>query len=186
MSDEEIGQPEQEALQLDVDEQDPESGDTNEEESDGPPANPLSVEDLLESLEMVTAERDDFRDSLQRLQADFENFRRRSANEVDQRISQGVSRLAEALLPVLDACDAASEQDLEEVAPIQNALETVLANNGLTRIEALGVPFDPQLHEAMSFETGETDDQIVVEELRAGYRWGESILRPSMVKVSGG
>ena len=100
MSDEEIGQPEQEALQLDVDEQDPESGDTNEEESDGPPANPLSVEDLLESLEMVTAERDDFRDSLQRLQADFENFRRRSANEVDQRISQGVSRLAEALLPL--------------------------------------------------------------------------------------
>ena len=82
--------------------------------------------------------------------------------------------------------DAASEQGLEEAAPIRNALEAVLANNGLTRIEALGVQFDPQLHDAMSFETGESDDQIVVEELRAGYRWGESILRPSMVKVSGG
>ena len=114
MSDEEIGQPEQEALQLDVDEQDAESGDTSEAESDGAPAISLSVEDLVESLEMVTAERDDFRNSLQRLQADFENFRRRSANEVDQRISQGVSRLAEALLPVLDACDAASEQVLKK------------------------------------------------------------------------
>ena len=185
MSDEEIGETEQEALQLEVDEQESESPDTTEE-PEGPVAEALSVEDLVESLETVIAERDDFRDSLQRLQADFENFRRRSANEVDQRISQGISRLAEALLPVLDACDAASEQGLEEVAPIRNALEAVLANNGLTRIEALGVQFDPQLHDAMSFETGESDDQIVVEELRAGYRWGESILRPSMVKVSGG
>ncbi len=186
MTDEEIGQPEQEALQLEVDEEERNSADTNGQQSEDPAANALSVEDLVESLEMVTAERDDFRDSLQRLQADFENFRRRSANEVDQRISQGVSRLVEALLPVLDACDAAFEQGLEEIAPIRSALETVLENNGLTRIEALGVPFDPQLHEAMSFETGEGEEQVVVEELRAGYRWGESILRPSMVKVSGG
>ena len=169
-----MGETEQEVLQLEVDEQKSESPDTTEE-PEGTTAETLSVEDLVESLETVIAERDDFRDSLQRLQADFENFRRRSANEVDQRISQGISRLAEALLPVLDACDAASEQGLEEVAPIRNALEAVLANNGLTRIEALGVQFDPQLHDAMSFETGESDDQIVVEELRAGYRWGESI-----------
>ena len=61
-----------------------------------------------------------------------------------------------------DACDAASEQGLEEVAPIRN-VEAV--QQWINRIEALGVQFDPQLHDAMSFETGESDDQIVVEEL---------------------
>ena len=71
MTDEEIGQPEQEALQLEVDEEERNSADTNGQQSEGPAANALSVEDLVESLEMVTAERDDFRDSLQRLQADF-------------------------------------------------------------------------------------------------------------------
>ena len=94
-----MGETEQEVLQLEVDEQESESPDTTEE-PEGTAAETLSVEDLVESLETVIAERDDFRDSLQRLQADFENFRRRSANEVDQRISQGISRLAEALLPV--------------------------------------------------------------------------------------
>ena len=144
---------------------------------------PLSVEVLLESLEGVTAERDDFRDSLQRLQAEFENFRRRSSSETEQRISAGVSRLAEMLLPVLDACDAAAAQGLDEVSPIQSALETVLTNNGLFRIETLGAPFDPTHHEAMSFETGEGNEQVVVEELRPGYLWGGAVLRPAMVKV---
>ncbi|MDP7066767.1 MAG: nucleotide exchange factor GrpE [Acidimicrobiales bacterium] len=184
MKDEEINQPEQEALELEVED---ESFPLN---SDGAPPEaledaPLSVEDLVETLETVAIERDDFRDSLQRLQAEFENFRRRSSKEAEQRISHGISRLVEALLPVLDACDAATAQGLDEITPIRNALETVLANNGLTRIEALGVPFDPTQHEAMSLESGGGDEQVVVEELRAGYRWGQSILRPAMVKVSG-
>ena len=186
MTDEQVGQPEQEALELQIDEDEVNVEGTNQESSQVAADSPLSVEDLVESLETVTVERDDFRDSLQRLQAEFENFRRRSVKEVDQRVSQGISRLAEALLPVLDACDAACDQGIKEITPIRSALETVLASNGLTRIEALGVPFDPELHEAMSFEAGDSDEQIVVEELRAGYRWGELTLRPSMVKVSGG
>ncbi len=183
MKDEGTDQPEQEALELEVED---ESFPMNpgQESSEASEDVPLSVEDLVESLETVAAERDDFRDSLQRLQAEFENFRRRSSKEAEQRISHGISRIAEALLPVLDACDAATAQGLDEITPIRNALETVLANNGLARIEVLGVPFDPTLHEAMSFESGGGDEQVVVEELRAGYRWGESILRPAMVKVS--
>jgi molecular chaperone GrpE len=174
---------EYEELELQVEEIMAPLAEKESESSEPVPEDPLSVEALLESLEGVTAERDDFRDSLQRLQAEFENFRRRSSSEAEQRISAGVSRLAETLLPVLDACDAAAAQGLNEVGPIQSALETVLNNNGLNRIETLGVPFDPTHHEAMSFETGEGNEQVVVEELRPGYLWNGTVLRPAMVKV---
>ena len=99
----------QEEFELDVEEQQVASSDLAAD-FDFVSEDPLSVELLLESLEGVTAERDDYRDSLQRLQADFENFRRRSSQESEQRISAGVSKLVEALLPVLDACDAAEAQ----------------------------------------------------------------------------
>ncbi len=183
MSEEEPSDSEQEELELNIEEINVASVDAQGQSSEPAPADPLSVETLLESLEDLTAERDDFRDSLQRLQAEFEYFRRRSSSAVEQRISTGVSKLAEALLPVLDACDAAAAQGLLDVNPIRTALETVLNNNGLTRIDTLGAPFDPTHHEAMSFETGEGNEQVVVEELRPGYLWSGTILRPAMVKV---
>ena len=95
MKDGELGDSEQEELELDVEEIAASLDDGESESSEPVPEDPLSVEVLLESLEGVTAERDDFRDSLQRLQAEFENFRRRSSSETEQRISTGVSRLAE-------------------------------------------------------------------------------------------
>lgn len=172
----------QEEFELDVEDQQVASSDLAAD-SDFVSEDPLSVELLLESLEGVTAERDDYRDSLQRLQADFENFRRRSSQESEQRISAGVSKLVEALLPVLDACDAAEAQGLQDVGPIQSALTAVLNKAGLVRIEALGAPFDPNHHEAMSLETGEGNEQVVVEELRSGYLWMSTVLRPAMVRV---
>jgi molecular chaperone GrpE len=59
----------------------------------------------------------------------------------------------------------------------------VLNKAGLVRIEALGAPFDPNHHEAMSLETGEGNEQVVVEELRSGYLWMSTVLRPAMVRV---
>ncbi len=143
----------------------------------------LSVEDLLDSLEQVTAERDEYLDALQRLQAEFENFRRRSHTESEQRIASGVARLAEALLPVLDACDAAAAQGLDDVAPIQSSLAVVLQKEGLERIETVGAAFDPNEHEAVMHEAGDGGEQVVVEELRSGYRWNGRTLRAAMVKV---
>ena len=147
------------------------------------PESIVSVEDLVESLEQVNLERDELRESLQRLQADYENFRRRSINESNQRISAGLSRIAEALLPVLDACDAALTQGLTDVLPVQASLESVLQKEGLCRIEALGEVFDPNKHEAVMHESGDGGEQIVVEELRSGFWWGEKVLRAAMVKV---
>ena len=140
------------------------------------PESIVSVEDLVESLEQVNLERDELRESLQRLQADYENFRRRSINESNQRISAGLSRIAEALLPVLDACDAALTQGLTDVLPVQASLESVLQKEGLCRIEALGEVFDPNKHEAVVLGSGVGGEQIVVEELRSGIWWGEKVL----------
>ncbi|MDG1196737.1 MAG: nucleotide exchange factor GrpE [Actinomycetota bacterium] len=147
------------------------------------PENIVSVEDLVESLEQVNLERDELRENLQRLQADYENFRRRSLNESNQRIAAGLSRIAEALLPVLDACDAALTQGLTDVVPVQASLESVLQKEGLCRIQALGEVFDPNKHEAVMHESGDGGEQIVVEELRSGFWWGEKVLRAAMVKV---
>jgi|TARA_B110000444_G_scaffold150995_1_gene141281 molecular chaperone GrpE len=147
------------------------------------PESIVSVEDLVESLEQVNLERDELRESLQRLQADYENFRRRSINESNQRISAGLSRIAEALLPVLDACDAALTQGLTDVLPVQASLESILQKEGLCRIEALGEVFDPNKHEAVMHESGDGGEQTVVEELRSGFWWGEKVLRAAMVKV---
>ena len=147
------------------------------------PENILSVEDLVESLEQVNLERDELRENLQRLQADYENFRRRSLNESNQRIAAGLSRIAEALLPVLDACDAALTQGLTDVVPVQASLESVLQKEGLCRIQELGEVFDPNKHEAVMHESGDGGEQIVVEELRSGFWWGEKVLRAAMVKV---
>ncbi len=144
---------------------------------------PLTVEDLIETLENVTAERDRYLDSLQRLQAEFENFRRRSASESEQRIASGVARLAEALLTVLDGCEAAVAQGHDQVAPIQSSLTVTLEKEGLERIPAVGSAFDPNEHEAVMHEAGEGDEQLVVEELRSGYRWKGRVLRAAMVKV---
>ena len=186
MTDEDIDNPEQTELDLDVDDltdSEPDSDIEKPELLTDEPVEPLSVEVLVESLENVATERDDYRDSLQRLQAEFENFRRRSSGEIDQRIASGISRLAESLLPVLDACDAAEAQGLEEVAPIKTSLEAALQKGGLRRIEAVGAPFDPNQHEAVLHETGDGSEQLVVEELRPGFWWGERVLRAAMVKV---
>ncbi len=108
---------------------------------------------LTEQLQTVTAERDDYLDQLQRQRAEFQNFRRRIDAERQQQISAGVSRLVESLLPVLDGCDAAASQGHNEVATVGQALMVALGKAGLERIDAIGKPFDPTQHEAVTIET---------------------------------
>ena len=149
----------------------------------GPGEQRMTVEDLIETLEQVTVERDQYLESLQRLQAEFENFRKRSASDSESRINAGLARLAEGLLPVLDGCDAAVAQGHQEVAPIQSSLSVALEKEGLERMSAVGAPFDPNEHEAVMHESGDGGEQVVVEELRTGYRWKGRVLRAAMVKV---
>ena len=108
--------------------------------------------DLLAQLEATTAERDDYLDQLQRQRAEFQNFRKRVEAERRQQVSAGVSRLVESLLPVLDGCDAATAQGHSEVAAVGQSLMVALGKAGLERIDAVGEPFDPNQHEAVTIE----------------------------------
>lgn len=143
--------------------------------------------DTLDRLEAVTAERDDYLDRLRRLQADFENFKKRSTRDHQAAGERAAGRVAEALLPVLDACDAALLHGADGVQPIFAALLGVLEKEGLGRIDPLDQPFDPAFHEAVMHEHGEPDQEgpVVVEVLRPGYVWKDTVLRAAMVKVRG-
>ena len=148
---------------------------------------PVTVEDLVVTLEAVTAERDDYLDRWQRLSAEFANFKKQTDKRNADFAAQAGSKVAEALLPVLDACDAAAQQGVEGVEPIAGQLRGELERAGLQVIAELGAPFDPNLHEAAMSEPGEDgqDGPVVAQILRTGYAWNGRVLRAAMVKVKG-
>lgn len=113
---------------------------------------PAEHADLLAELVVVGAERDDYLNQLQRQQAEFQNYRRRAETERRQQVAAGVSRLVESLLPVLDGCDAATAQGHIEVSAVGQSLMVALGKAGLERIDAVGEPFDPTQHEAVTIE----------------------------------
>lgn len=143
-------------------------------------------------LDSLAAERDEMRSTAQRLQADFENFKKRSARETAAAGESAVARFIEQLLPVLDAFERAVDAVSDADETVRRGVElafgeftSTLARNGVLRIEALGQPFDPDLHEAVAHEeTGEHEAPVVVEELRAGYRLNSKVIRATMVKVA--
>ena len=148
---------------------------------------PLTVEDLVGTLETVTAERDDYLDRWQRLSAEFANFRKQTEKRNADFAAQAGSKVAEALLPVLDACDAAAQQGVEGVEPIAGQLRGELERAGLQVIDEVDAAFDPNLHEAAMSEPGDDDQDgpVVAQILRTGYAWNGRVLRAAMVKVKG-
>lgn len=148
---------------------------------------PLTVEGLVVALEAVTEERDQHLDHLQRVSAEFANFRKQTGKRNAELAAQAGARLAEALLPVLDACDAAAQQGVEGVAQISGQLMGVLERQGLEVIAEEAEGFDPNRHEAAISEPGDDSqtEPIVAEILRTGYAWNGRVLRAAMVKVKG-
>ena len=134
-------------------------------------------------IHQLAAERDSYRDIAQRLQADFENYRKRASTQMAAETDRATARLAEALLPVLDATEAAYLRHPDEVGPLLNVLLGELRKQGLESIELLDQPFDPNLAEAVAHETGDGGEVVVAEVLRSGYRWNGRTLRPAMVRT---
>ena len=149
----------------------------------------LSVEALLDDVERLTGERDEYLDRLRRSQADFENSKKRLLRDAEGRAEAVSGRLVEDLLPVLDACDAAITHGESGVEPVFAALLQVLEKNGLERIDPTGDVFDPNRHEAVMHEPAADGDDpalsLVVEVLRIGYGWKGRVVRAAMVKVRG-
>jgi len=142
------------------------------------------VEAIEVDIASLAAERDQFKDIALRLQADFENYRKRVARDTVDEVARGTGRLVESLLPVLDACEAAFAHGVDGVEPVWSALIGALQKAGLEAIDCQGKPFDPAEHDAVVHEPGD-GEPVVSEVLRTGYRWQGKVLRAAMVKVRG-
>ena len=157
---------------------------------------PVAAElaEIKEQLAAKEAALEEIQQRYLRLQADFDNFRRRTRGEKEELIKYASEDLITKLLPVLDnferALAAARDQSegksyYEGVEMIYRQFYQVLSNEGLEVVESLGCPFDPNCHEAvMLVEKEDTPKDTVVEELQKGYRLKGKLIRPSMVKVA--
>jgi len=151
------------------------------------------LESAAEAVEIdvnaLLEERDSYKDVALRLQADFENYRKRVTAQHTDDVARATGKLAEALLPVLDACEAAFVQHPAEVEPLFNLLLGELRKQGLEALDLHEQPFDPAVADAVLHEPGEGGETpghpIVSEVLRTGYTWKGKVLRPAMVKVRG-
>ena len=145
-------------------------------------------------MEALRAERDEYLEHLRRVQADFENYRKRMLRDQTAHVERAAEGLIEQLLPVLDAFELALLNSGADAERLQKGLELVysellgvLEKAGLERIEARGRPFDPAEHEAvMQVERpeGEGGEPGVLDVVRSGYRLKGRVLRPAMVKVA--
>ncbi|XEC96794.1 nucleotide exchange factor GrpE [Paenibacillus tarimensis] len=156
-----------------------------------------------ESGEMIEDERireleklaDENQQRYLRAQADFDNFRRRTQKEKEELAQYASMKLITQLLPVVDnferALAAAKSSDNNDslskgIDMIFRQMEQVLQQEGLTPMETVGQPFNPEFHQAiMQVESGEHEEGIVLEEVQKGYMLKDKVLRPAMVKVSG-
>jgi molecular chaperone GrpE len=153
---------------------------------------PVTDEELQTAADAVEVdvaalldERDSYKDIALRLQADFENYRKRVAAQHADDVARATGKLAEALLPVLDACEAAFIAHPAEVEPVFNLLLGELRKQGLEALNLHEQPFDPAVADAVLHEPGDTAEPVVSEVLRTGYTWKGKVLRPAMVKVRG-
>jgi molecular chaperone GrpE len=153
------------------------------------PASEASV--LRAELELVKGERDQLLDRLARLQAEFDNARKREAKERADARDYTVSRAVEPFLGVMDnfqlalKADGTAEQLRGGVELILKQMDDALKGLGVQPVESVGTQFDPRIHEAMgSIETKEFPDHQVLEEIRRGYRIREKLLRPALVRIA--
>ena len=161
------------------------------ESADGAAEAAESAEDLQKKVETLAAALQEKDNRLKRLQADFENFRRRTSKEREEIGNVVTQELLKNLLPIVDNSDramATEQQDGEAfkkgVEMIYTQLGETLKNVGLEPIETEGQKFDPNFHQAvMRVENPDLDDDTIAQELQKGYIVKGKVIRPSMVQV---
>jgi molecular chaperone GrpE len=148
---------------------------------------------LLRELAEARQEAGEYLETMQRVAAEFENYRKRTLRDQAENVERASQRVIEALLPTLDSFDAAlaheptspvEEKILEGMRGTYNLMLEALGREGFAPIPAAGVPFDPAFHEAVSGPTAGGDGDLVVsQELRRGYVMRGRVIRPSLVMV---
>jgi molecular chaperone GrpE len=170
---------------------------------EGSVVDPLEAEatDVAEAdpLEVAQVERDEYLDSLRRLQAEFENYKKRVLKQQAEQMTRAAASLVDKLLPVLDALDLATghvgdteSDEAKALVAASGLLQGILAKEGLERISPQGEEFDPNAHEAVGqapapegVEPTASGEPRVAQVMRAGYRWHGTVVRPAMVMVEG-
>jgi molecular chaperone GrpE len=143
-------------------------------------------------LEALRAENEELIDTLQRVKAEFDNYRKRAARDQESLVARAGERIVKELLPILDdlerALEAAEQHEeakLEDgVRLVHRQLEQLLEKEGLALVETEG-RFDPHVHEALLTQASDADEGSVIEVLQKGYRLGDRVLRPARVVVAG-
>jgi len=174
-----------------------------------------AVDDVFaedDPLALALNQRDEYLDSLRRLQAEFENYKKRVVKQQADQVARAAVSLVEKVLPVLDTLDLATQHlgdaesaDGRALLAVASQLHAVLAKEGLERVDPVGEPFDPNAHEAVGqlpadeaavpdpgrpahspASGGATPGEPVVGQvMRPGYRWRGTVVRPAMVMVRG-
>jgi molecular chaperone GrpE len=168
--------------------------DATSDTAPGPNSDPgaAEAEQFEADLASLQRERDDLLDTTRRLQADFENYRKRVTREQTALIERSTEGLLEQLLPVLDSFELAVRNlegsDVDEkvakgIELVYAELMSVVERSGLQRIEAEGAPFDPNEHEAVMQDDGDGEPHVE-DVLRTGWKLKGRVLRPAMVKVT--
>lgn len=130
---------------------------------------------------------------LQRLQAEFINFKRRSEEERSRAMQSGKEQAVVMLLPILDNLGRAIKHEPEDIkehswvkgiGAVAKQLEGQLESIGLRNIGVVGEAFNPNLHEAVAMEDSDGDTEVIAEVLQTGYIFGDFVLRPAMVRVT--
>lgn len=152
------------------------------------------IDSLKCNLSEKTEQAEEYLDHLQRMKAEFENYKKRIAKDHKNMSEYAKQDLILKILDIVDNFDrAVSHTDelddfktfLKGILMIQNQLHDLLSSEGVKAIDAVGNPFDPTKHEAViCVATDEHPDNIVIDELKKGYMIKERVIRPSMVKVS--
>ena len=150
-----------------------------------------TADDLAKQIETLQAALDEKDNKLKRLQADFDNFRRRTNKERVEIGDVVTQELLKSLLPIVDNFDRAMATEQQDGAAFQKGVEMIytqlgetLKNAGLEKIETEGKKFDPNFHQAvMRVENPDLEDDTIAQELQKGYMAKGKVLRPSMVQV---
>jgi molecular chaperone GrpE len=160
----------------------------------GAPENqgPVAVADRETEVEKLRNERALYLDRLARLQAEFDNFRKRSVKEQQDFRDYALNEALKQFLPILDSLDRAIKTENADASDFRSGIELidrqfhdVLSKLGVEPIEAKGQPFDPNFHQAIQMvDTDEEKDNHVLDELQRGYKLRDRLLRPAMVRVA--
>ncbi len=173
------------------------SEDAKPQASDAAPETPVNpVEENQAEMEALIAERDDYKNKWARAMADLDNYRRRIQKEMEDDRKYAALPLLKAVLPGLDGLQLAlkaaetsqnAEQLITGVQMVAKQFETSLANVGIKPIEAVGQPFDPNFHEAITQRpSADHPPMTVLDEVERGYTLHDRVVRPTKVIVSGG